>query len=200
MSTHAPESLPANPPTLGRPGAGVSALEIFVLSKIGKPLTSLMPWSLGQLVFEKEGARILAAAIHRSPSALTTRVLVPRQVALEDSSRFWSAAMVARHLVVVGEKIARVMVCLGKGEMCDEPVNIADVKPDPATPESAFDEYREFLARFGRMVREDVVNRRSLVTHPHPWSGQMTAHQWLHLAAIHQRIHRVQLQRILREL
>jgi hypothetical protein len=143
---------------------------------------------------------ILAAVAGRPASLLTAPVLVPRQLFLEDSSRHWSAAMVARHLIVVGEKVGRIIVCLGKGELCDEPVNIAAVKPAPATPASVFDDYREFIARFGRSMREDVVNRRSLLTHPHPWSGQMTAHQWLQLAAMHQRIHRMQLRRILHAL
>ena len=192
--------LPTQEPALGRPGAGVSSIETFVMRRIAKPLTSIIPWSTGLRAFQKEGDKILAAIANRSSSELTTRVLVPRQLALEDSSRFWSAAMVARHLIITGEKIARIIVCLGKGEMCSEPINIANVKPDPASPVSVFVEYREFLADFGRIMREDVVNRRSLITHQHPWSGQMTAHQWLLLAAMHQRIHSVQLERVLRAL
>jgi hypothetical protein len=187
-------------PILDRPGAGVSGFETFALSQLGKPLMSLLPWSLGRRLFDREGERILAAVADRSPLALTTRVLVPRQLAMEDSSRYWSAAMVARHLIIVGDKVAQIMVCLGKGEMCTEPVNIAAAKPDPATSAAVFGEFREFLARFRRVLREDVVNRRSLITHPHPWSGQMTVHQWLFLAAIHQRLHRIQLERILRAL
>jgi hypothetical protein len=161
---------------------------------------SLLPWSLGLRIFGNEGNKILEAVAGRPSPALTTQILVPRQLAMEDSSRYWSASMVARHLIVVGEKVARIIVCLGKGEVCNEAVNIAEVKPDPTTPVSVFSEYREFLANFGRVMREDVVNRRSLVTHPHPWSGSMTARQWLHLAAMHQRIHRIQLERILRKL
>jgi uncharacterized damage-inducible protein DinB len=200
MRTRVSLPLPAQEPALGRPGAGVSSIETFTLRTLARPLTSLIPWSTGLRAFQKEGDRILAAVANRPSSALTTRVLVPRQLALEDSSRFWSAAMVARHLMVTGEKIARIIVCLGRGEMCSEPINIADVKPDPETPVSVFVEYCDFLAQFGRTMREDVVNRRSLLTHPHPWSGQMTAHQWLMLAAMHQRIHRAQLERILRKL
>lgn len=200
MRAHMSSQLPAQEPALGRPGAGVSSIETFVMKKIAKPLTSIIPWSTGLRAFQKEGNRIFAAIANQSSSVLTTRVLVPRQLVLEDSSRFWSAAMVAHHLIITGEKIARIIECLGKGEMCSEPVNIADVKPDPESPVSVFVEYREFLAHFARSMREDVVNRRSRLTHPHPWSGQMTAHQWLMLAAMHQRIHRVQLERVLRAL
>jgi len=170
------------------------------MRKLATPLTSIIPWSTGLRAFQKEGDKILAAIANQPSSALTARVLVPRQLYVEDSSRFWSAAMVARHLIIVGEKMARIIVCLGKGETCSEPVNVADVKPDPASLVSVFVEYREFLAGFGRIMREDVVNRRSRLTHPHPWAGPMTAHQWLQLAAMHQRIHRVQLERVLRAL
>jgi hypothetical protein len=200
MSAHVPSHTSAQQPALDRPGAGISTLETFVMRNLGKPMMSLLPWSLGLRIFASEGNKILDAVAGRPSLALTTQVLVPRQLAMEDSSRYWSAAMVVRHLIVVGEKVARISVCLGKGEMCNEAVNIAEVKPDPTTTASVFGEYREFLARFDRVMREDVVNRRSLVTHQHPWSGSMTAHQWLHLAAMHQRIHRIQLERILRKL
>jgi hypothetical protein len=200
MKTHVSPHLTTQEPVLGRPGAGVSSIETFVMRRLAKPLMSVIPWSTGLRAFQKEGDKILAAIAGLPSSALTAQALVPRQLYLEDSSRFWSAAMVARHLIIAGEKMARIMVCLGKGEMCFEPVNIAEVKPDPAILVSVFDEYREFLARFGRILREDVVNRHSLLTHPHPWCGQMTAHQWLQLAAIHQHVHRVQLERVLRAL
>jgi uncharacterized damage-inducible protein DinB len=185
---------------LERPGAGISAFETFTMTTLGKRLMALLPWSFGVRVFNDEGARMLAAVAGRSAAALTTRVLVPRQLAMEDSSRYWSAAMVARHLIVVGDKVARIMVSLGKGTPSAEPVVIADVKPDPATSASVFGEYRAFLTRFNQVLREDVVDRRSPATHAHPWSGPMTVHQWLQLAAMHQRIHRVQLERILRAL
>jgi len=187
-------------PVLDRPGAGVSGFTTFLMSRIGRPVMSLLPWSKGLAMFEKEGERILTAASRRAPDELTIRIVVPPQAALEDSSRFWSAAMVARHLIISGEKIARIMLCLGKGEICYEPVNTAEVKPDPETRATVFDEYRTFLIDFGRMVRDEIVNRHSLMTHPHPWSGQMTVHQWLFLAAMHQHIHRVQLRRILAKL
>lgn len=185
---------------LDRAGAGVTGFETFMMSKVGRPMLSLVPWSLGLRLFETEGERILTAAAGRSAHALTTRALVPRQLAMEDSSRFWSAAMVARHLIVVGEKIARIMVTLGRGEMSYEAVNTADVKPDPSTPATAFAEYREFLTTFGRIMRKEIVNRHSQVPHPHPWTGPLTLHQWLNLATLHQRLHRTQLERILHKL
>lgn len=199
MHTGIPKTIDSKQkPELDRPGAGVSAMEVFLLSRVGKPLLSFLPWSYGINLFAHEGDRVLSLVADKSVLQLTTQGLVPRQLFLEDSSRYWSAAMVARHLISVGEKIARIILCLGKGEICTEPVNIAEVKPDSTTSATAFDEYREFLQRFLRLMREEVVNSRSLLTHPHPWSGQMNIHQWLYLAAIHQRIHRVQLQRILR--
>jgi hypothetical protein len=197
MDRPVPPPLPAEEPKLERPGAGISAFETFVMTQVGKRLMSLLPWSYGLRLFNEEGAKIIAAVRGRSAEALTTRVLVPRQLAMEDSSRYWSAAMVAHHLIIVGEKIARIMVSLGKGETSTEPVVIADVKPDPATAASVFGEYGTFLTRFNRVLHEQVVDRRSRATHPHPWSGPMTVHQWLYLAAMHQGLHRVQLRRIL---
>jgi hypothetical protein len=43
-----------------------------------------------------------------------------------------------------------------------------------------------------------ILDRR--VRHPHPWFGPMTAHDWHCLAAIHHRVHRRQLERIVGKL
>ena len=46
----------------------------------------------------------------RSEPELTEAVLVPPQIGLEDSSRFYSYAMVLEHLTIIGNAIGRIVV------------------------------------------------------------------------------------------
>lgn len=121
-------------PRLQAPGAGIPAAEAFVLRTIGFGLISpLVSWNLARRLFQWEGLRIIQLTEQLSTEQLTRRVLVPRQTALEDSSRFWSPAMIIAHLVIVGDKVINIMTRLGRGEHIAEPVRIEDVKPDAAT-------------------------------------------------------------------
>jgi len=46
-------------------------------------------------------------------------------------------------------------------------------------------------------MNREVADRNSRTTLRHPWFGEMNAHQWHCLAAMHQSVHRKQMQRIL---
>ena len=94
--------------------------------------------------------------------------------------------------------MADIIVRLSRGEIIDEPVRIEDVKPDADTLPDILKDYRACLARFDQQMGEAVADQRSKTSHAHPWVGPLTAHQWLNLAAVHQRVHRKQIQAILK--
>ena len=186
-------------PRLQAPGAGIPAAEAFLLRTIGFGLIGpLISWNLARRLFQGEGLRIIQLTEQLSVEQLTQRVLVPRQTAMEDSSRFWSPAMTLAHLIIVGDAIADIMARLGRGERIAEPVRIEDVKPDAATLPAVRHDFRAFLARFDAQAGTGIQDRNSRATHAHPWVGPLTAHQWLNLAAVHQRVHRKQIQAILK--
>lgn len=186
-------------PALAPPGAGLPWLEAFVLRYIALPLMgALIPWDIAARRFQREGQRILAFAEGTDPNLLTTRILVPRLMAMEDSSRYWSVAMAVRHLMMVGEPLAEIIVTLSQDRVCPLRIGIADVKPAVDTPASVVREFRAFLTNFDQHLRVEVGNRDSRHTHVHPWMGPLTPRQWLCLAAVHQRLHRRQIQLILR--
>lgn len=187
-------------PELAPPGAGIPAMEALFFRVIGFGLVSpLVSWDLAGRVFRREGRHIIKLLQDLSTERLTGRVLISRITGIEDNSRFWSPAMTVAHLIIVGDAVADFIIRLSGGETIDAPVRIEDVKPDEHTLPGILDEYRAFLPRFGARTTQDVRDRRSTATHTHPWVGPLTAHQWFNLAAVHQRIHRKQIQAILKQ-
>lgn len=182
-------------------GAGLPGPEAFVLRHVGVPmLGAILPWRYALRRFHAEGERILALGMAIPAAQRTTPMLVRRLMAMEDSSRCWSVAMVARHLTVVGGLIADIVVDLSQGRVSSHRVDIAAVKPGLDTRASAMDEFRAFLDHFRERVASAGPHRRGPSTHPHPWVGALNAHQWLCLGAIHQGLHRRQASMIIRRL
>ena len=186
-------------PELAPPGAGIPLVEAFFFRVVGFGLISpLVSWDLAQRSFQREGRHILELLENTSTKVLTRRVLIPRITGIEDSSRYWSPAMTVAHLIIVGDAVADLIVRLSRGETIDTPVRIEDVKPDEHSPPGILEDYRALLPRFDARTTQEVRDRRSRATHAHPWVGPLTAHQWLNLAAVHQRVHRKQIQAILK--
>lgn len=184
-------------PTLAAPGAGLPPLELAiarVVFPIGAALTS---WNAALDRFRAEGERILDLVQPLSTTLLTERVLIERIRGIEDSSRFWSPAMVLDHLVIVGDAIGSVVVSLSRSQRPPGETSIAAVKPNPAAGPELVGRFRDLLASYPRLLAEQVKTRDSRTTYPHPWFGELNARQWNVLAAFHQGIHRRQLLAIL---
>jgi hypothetical protein len=147
--------------------------------------------------FRTEAERILSLARSLDPDLAARRVLIPRVMGMEDSSRYWSVYMTLQHLSVVDEAILGVMETLAAGREVNRVVSTAAVKPSPdAGPEE--------LARFEAVARDYLVridalpNWGSKVTLKHPWFGALTVPRWHRLAAFHHQVHRKQIERIIR--
>ena len=198
MTSETAPSTTEQEPQLQTPGAGLPPLENFILKTVGFGIVGpMVSWNLSRRLFQWEGMKIIQLTENLSNEQLTRRVLIPRITAIEDSSRYWSPAMTLAHLVIVGEAIADFVVRLSRGESIEGEVRIQDVKPDHHTLPNILDDYRAFLPRFDRTLSRDVVDQYSPGTHPHPWVGPLTARQWLNLGAVHQRVHRKQIEKIL---
>jgi hypothetical protein len=140
---------------------------------------------------------VLALAKPLSPRQLRQRVLVKAPLGIEDSSRYWSAAMVLEHLIEVGSRVATGIVELTQGREVTVKADIADVKPRGGKGAEILDDYKAFLGDYARTLDEDVGDRKSRDTHAHPWFGDLNAHHWACLGALHQSIHRRQIERII---
>lgn len=127
------------------------------------------------------------------------RVLVHGVLGIEDSSRYWSAAMVVEHLLLVGEIMTEIVVRLSWDREPDVGVDIAAVKPPGRLPpEGAVEAYARFLADHRRRLAEDVGPHRKGRRWFHPWFGMLTVHHWHCLNVFHQRIHLRQLEAVAR--
>lgn len=182
-------------PTLQSPGAGLPACELAWLRIMFRLVCGSLSKHLGLRWFKLEAERIKALAGNVSAEQGAVPILISRVIGIEDSSRYWSVFMVLDHLRIVDEGITQIIRTLTADRRFQQEVRIQDVKPNqqsgPETIErflKTVDGYESTVTRLGKLGRQ--------VRHPHPWFGPMTAHDWHCLAAIHQWVHRRQLERI----
>ncbi|MEZ5323582.1 MAG: hypothetical protein R3F19_00735 [Verrucomicrobiales bacterium] len=184
------------PPKLAPPGAGLPKIELIIARlRFGwaRRIRSREEFSA---LFENERAQILRLADLCDAETGACPVLIDRIRGMEDSSRYWSVFMTLDHLRIVNLAIAAAIRALGKGELPDRVASTADVKPNPAADITAIDEFDrscEFLSKCARQVPD----LNTLKRFKHPWFGPMNAAGWHALGAVHMRIHRKQIERIL---
>jgi hypothetical protein len=145
-------------------------------------------------MFRGEGDKALRLAARMPLDAFRTRVLIRPLWGIEDSLRYWSAEMVFEHLIESGARIATTIVELSRGE--SPTPGIIDGIPSGGRGLGLLQDYRAFLDDYADTLSEDVGDRKSKRTHPHPWLGELTAHRWVCLGAHHQAVHRRQLEAI----
>jgi hypothetical protein len=187
--------------SLAPPGAGLPMFQAFALRHVIFPAYCLTTsWDKALAAFQAEGQKVLALAESLTEDQLQRRVLVKASMGMEDSSRYWSVAMVMEHLIEVGSRIAVGIVELTNGAKVSVKADIADVKPVGGKGSEIVEDFRQFLDDYARMVAEETGNQRSKSRHPHPWFGELNAHQWMCLGAVHQSIHRKQTEQIVAQL
>ena len=187
----------ANPPKLQPPGAGLPWWQLLAARYVLFPLAvRRLTWESATRLFTKEGEKVLALWETFPSDRLTERVLVPPLRGIEDSSRFWSAAMTVEHLNIVGFGILELIAGLRAGRMPERAPRIQDVKPrgemPPTEVRAEFTRLQETMLGAAEQPMAPGVGLRA----PHPWFGPIDAFRWHCLLGIHQRIHRVQLEAI----
>lgn len=193
------QSARADAPQLQPPGAGLPWIELLIARHLLFPrMCRRWSWADASREFQAEGARVLAVFDALPPEKRTIPVLVRRIAGMEDSSRFWSAAMTLEHLTMVGSEILGVIGRLRTGDVPQGQPRIADFKPpgyiDPAAARAGF---ARLLAAAAQADRDaPPVPRGTGPRYAHPWFGPIDAHQWQCLLAFHQSIHRKQIEAI----
>jgi hypothetical protein len=183
-----PEQIVAS---LEKPGAGIPWHHRLFNHALVAPLVARnASWAWSRRRFIETSAAVVEVASGLSEEALKTRVLVPRLLGLEDSSRYWSIAMTARHLNVVGSLMAQVIVRLSHGETIAARVDFAAVKPElERNATESIAEYLAFVQTVPEMLDTKGGNRSSPATMPHPWFGALNAKGWYWLLGTHTRVH-----------
>jgi len=189
---------PEQEPKLKPPGAGVPWYEFLMLRFYYKPFVAeRAPWEQSTEGFAKITARMEKEIEGLTPEQLTKKILIPPMSGLEDSSRYWSAAMTLEHLVIVGRGMIGVVRNLSEGRVPPGKASTATVKPSGKfKPEDAVSAFRQFANVEFPALLPSLKNRDSKTTFGHPWLGQTTARGWYWLLAAHHAVHLKQLREI----
>lgn len=187
---------------LDKPGAGLPFPQELILRWYVAPFVAgRSDWEDDKKKFAKTTDALLKLAEGLDDKQLGTKVLVPPQQGLEDSSRYWSAAMVFEHLVIVGSAVKGGIVALSKGIVPPGKAGTAGVKPaGEATPALSVKEYRKFASTLMADLDRDVKDKDSKAKFTHPWLGPLNCRQWHWLLSAHQSIHLIQLREIVKGL
>lgn len=189
---------PAPPPKLAPPGAGIPLPQRLVLKFVVRPLViRRTPWEVSLKRFTRLHQKLKQEWAALDDATLTTPALVPPQRGLEDSSRYWSIALTARHLTIVGELMEKVIIELSHGRVFDKKVGTADVKPETDhNSRSSIEEYVKFADGVVERLTRSVGDQESPLVHEHPWFGDLRARDWLWVLAIHTSLHLRQIREI----
>jgi hypothetical protein len=189
-------------PKLQPPGAGLPFLHTLFLRRWFLPrYLRRRDWAAREAIFRRHGERLVELCRSQPHDLLHRRALVGPMVGLEDSSRYWSVAMVVEHLLIVGGLQSRLIRELSFGRVPVENASIASVKPKGALDvDELLPRFIAFLDEFDALVDSGLGDRRSPARFPHPWFGPLTAEGWHGVAALHQGLHRRQAEAILRAL
>jgi hypothetical protein len=193
---------PETAPQLDKPGAGLPFLESLVVRwYFGAVVSKRGDWEDDKRKFDVTTAKLLKEIEGLDTKQLTIRVLVPKQKGLEDSSRYWSAAMVFEHLMIVGGKTRDGIIMLSKGLVPPVKADTAKVKPlGERDAAETLEAYKKFASTVMADIDAGVKDRDSKAVFAHPWMGPFTARQWHWILAVHQGVHLTQLRAIVKGL
>ena len=181
---------------LAPPGAGLPAAELWLARAAFALMRRATSRDRAGSRFRREADRLLELVTPLDPAMGSTRVLIRRIRGIEDNSRYWSAYMVLDHLVRVNETIVEIVEHLAAGRKYERAVGIPDVKPGPEAGPKVVERFaaacESYLLRITLLPQLKTEDR-----HVHPWFGPLNGHAWHVLAALHQSIHRRQVERII---
>jgi len=188
-------------PTLERAGAGISKPKRLFATYVMFPLLDkTISWERAWDIYDSEGQKILKLASTLDNEALFKRVLVPKLFGLEDNSRYYSVAMVLRHLLSVGEALQKRIPPLSQGKRLDGHVAIEDVKPYTQIDETIVTQFSDFLQSYRDQMENNLGDIHIDNTSEHPWFGAFNPKQWSILGMVHQIVHRRQIEAIIERL
>lgn len=185
-------------PKLAEPGAGIGMIEMGLLKAVIKPISmrglhvdrSIKKLKQGECRLENELSQF-------NPERLTERILVPRIWFIEDSSRFWSAAMLFRHISKVNLSIAKAIeykMSLGDESAAAAKERLKAVKPEMESNQiQEIENFRVSVKRLIAAVQKTSELELQTNTLPHPWFGQLTYAEWTWFAGFHMCVHSRQL-------
>lgn len=186
-------------PNLAAPGAGLPLIELGIANVLLRLRLLFGTREAFNARFDRERSAIRSLVESCRGEDGSKRVLIARPPGLEDSSRNWSVWMTLDHLRIVHHEVARSIELLGQGIEPRQKVSTAAVKPDPGVTRAVLTDYEASCDTVMAAVAA-VPDLRTEARLAHPWFWSMDAFAWHGLLGGHMGIHRVQIERILRQL
>lgn len=185
-------------PKLDAPGAGIPLpARLFLRFWLNPFVAGKEDPAVSRKRFDRLHEKLREIYLSIPEARRTERVLVRPIRGLEDSSRFWSAAMVLEHMEIVGRGIGEVIVSLSNEIVPDLKPDTAAVKPlGSRSGEEALLAFEKFQKNLMPSVESRVKNLDAKARLPHPWFGPFTARKWYWLLGIHAGIHLDQMKQI----
>ena len=178
------------------PAAGRIPAHERLVADLGVRLyASLVPPARILEHFRPEAEQALALT-RRLPEDVCARpVRIRRFPGIEADSREWSVYMTLDHLVMVNTAITALIhaICSGRGHGVE--IRLEDVRPHVSAGPDRVPALETLVERYAHQI-ECLGVLHSRTRHPHPWFGPLTARQWHALATLHNRTHRVQIEKI----
>jgi len=179
---------------LDKPGAGLPKLELFFIRIIFYLFVRFNSLSKVKKIFLKETSNILDI-LNNSNLDFEKQVLINRIKGLEDSSRNWSVYMTIAHINIVNSGASQIVLNLLDNKTIDQVVRTADVKPKISTNSLEVENFKIINKKVIKLFDLEYLSEK---THKHPWFGKMNAKSWAYLIVIHLKIHRKQIEAILK--
>ncbi len=197
---------PTSSPRLQPPGAGLPFFQGLLLKYWLYPrLIKNYDGAASIAAMERETAKIIDLATPLDEEAFFTPVLIDPLPGLEDSSRYWSLAMVMEHLIICMRPMTQIAETLAAGKDMNIRISTAAVKPKGGRSLSK----AQWITLFADVTAECAARLRPVattdaVTHPakdaprlyHPFFGAIPARGWIWVLGAHPTTHRRQAQRI----
>jgi hypothetical protein len=185
---------------LQMPGAGLPKSEHAILNVAFKIGCSVLSDARALKIFSSVSTKIHQLVDNDESFDAFQPLLIPRVIGIEDSSRNWSAMMVVEHLCQTNTDMLKVIQALMDGVVPRGEIDVALYKPEEDLSYETLDRYLKIKSDYeqtiGRLL-EEHGSLESKKRYAHPWFGKLNAHQWHCLTAVHQRIHRRQLHKLI---
>ncbi|MBK1722233.1 DinB family protein [Thiocystis violacea] len=149
--------------------------------------------------FRAEAIRALELTRKLPEEAGARAVRIRRFPGIEADSRQWSVYMTLDHLVMVNTAITALIHAICSDHRHGVEIRLEDAQPHVSAGPDRITALEVLVERYAHQIQCLGV-LRSRARYPHPWFGPMTARQWHALAALHNRMHRVQIEKIIRRL
>ena len=125
---------------------------------------------------------------------------IPRVIGVSESNRNWSVLMVLDHLCLVIEDCRKAIVALSDGVEPRGEIDLSFYAPSEDVGFEVIGRFEHLTGCFCRDI-QSAINGEATFLGPaqfsHPCFGTMNAKRWLAFAALHQVIHRRQVQKII---